>query len=308
MLNNFNNLIEFQKAFSTELKCIKYLEKLRWDNKPCCFRCKRNDKTYFTAKAGLYACGHCRSQFSIRKGTIFEDSPLKLVKWFLAFYLEISNSKGISSCQLGKDIGTRQATAWFLLQRIRWALQHKTIEKMDGDIEIDETYVGGKEANKHKDRKTFLSQGGNNKMVVLGVLQRKGRLALELIKKSNIKNIKPILDKQINFSNTQLYTDESPLYKGYDREVVNHSKKEYSRGNASTNSIEGAFGLFKRRIYGIHHQISKKHIDKYINSFCFHFNNKAFKIAKKFDNAMEMMFGKRLSYEELVGKEVVYRF
>lgn len=307
MLSSFTNLIEFQKAFATEKQCIKYLEKLRWNNKPVCPRCKKNDKTYKFAKTGLYACGHCRREFGIRKGTIFEDSPLALVKWFLAFYLEISSAKGISSCELAKQIGTTQKSAWFILQRIRWALKNKTIEKMQGDIEIDETYVGGKEGNKHASKKTQYSQGGNNKMTVVGIIKRKGGVVLEYINKSNIQNIKHIINNTIDLQNSNLYTDESPMYKGYNREVVNHSKKEYARGKATTNNIENVFGLFKRRVYGIHHQITKKHIDKYLNSFVFYFNTKEYTISNKFQIAMEMMFGKRLEYKDLVWSGVSFR-
>lgn len=298
----FNSLIDFQKAFSTERKCIKYLEKLRWDDKPCCPRCKKNDKTYKFKKVGLYACGHCRREFGIRKGTIFEDSALPLTKWFLAFYLEISGVKGISSCKLAKDINTTQKTAWFLLQRIRWALKNQTIEKMEGDIEIDETYVGGKESNKHQDEKKQYSQGGNHKMAVVGIIQRTGKVVLEYITKSNINNIKPILEKNINFNESKLYTDESPLYKRYERETVNHSKGEYKKGNATTNNIENVFGLFKRRVIGIHHKITKKHIDKYLNSFTFYFNNKNYEIADRFEIAMNMMFNKKLQYATLTAK------
>lgn len=145
----FKNILDFQKAFSTEIKCIRYLEKLRWNNKPICPRCKRTDKSYKFKKTGLYACGHCRREFSIRKGTIFEDSPLPLVKWFNAFYFEISSPKVISSVKLGKNLGIRQATAWFVQQRVRWTLKNNTIEKMTTDTEVDEIYLGGFESNKH---------------------------------------------------------------------------------------------------------------------------------------------------------------
>ena len=134
----FKNLLEFQKTFSTEIKCIRYLEKLRWNNKPVCFRCGENDRSSFLKKAGLYSCGRCRSQFSIRKGTIFEDSALPLVKWFNAFYYEISNIKAMSSYNLADKIGVHQETAWFVQQRIRWALKNNTIEKFKGDVEVDE--------------------------------------------------------------------------------------------------------------------------------------------------------------------------
>ena len=303
MLKNFNSLLDFQKAFSTQKKCIKYLLALRWNNKPVCQKCFRNDKTYIYAKDGLYGCGHCKREFGIRKNTIFEDSALDLTKWFLAFYLEISNPKGISSLELSKHLKTRQATCWFVLQRIRWALKHNTIEKMQGDIEVDETYCGGKEINKHQDKKTEGSQAGHNKMAVLGIIQRTGKIVLEYIKKSNMKNIKPILINNINFENTNLFTDESPLYKGFDRQTVNHSLKEYAREEAYTNTIENAFSGFKRRVYGIHHSISKKHISKYINSFCFYFNNKTLDIAERFDVAMGLMFGKRLNYVNLIDRK-----
>ncbi len=304
----FKNLLEFQKNFSTEIKCIRYLEKLRWNNKPVCPLCKNTDKSYKFAKAGLYACGHCKREFTIRKGTIFEDSALSLVKWFNAFYFEISGAKSISSCQLAKNIGVRQATAWFMLQRIRLALKKNTIEKMTGDVEIDETYLEGKEGNKHSSERREGLQSGKNKMVVVGCFRKKKTLAIKYINKTNIKNIKPILDKYIELEEAKLFTDESPVYKGYERETVNHSEREFVRGNATTNDIEGTFGLFKRRIYGTHRQITKAHIDKYINSFVFYFNNKSLEIAERFENTMQSMFSNNnLTYAMLTGKELDLR-
>lgn len=145
-------------------------------------------------------------------------------------------------------------------------------------------------------------------MVVVGVLERKKQLAIKYINKTNIKNIKPILDSYIELEEAKLYTDESPIYKGYKRETVNHSAGEYSRGNASANSIEGTFSLFKRRIYGIHHQITKQHIEKYITSFVFYFNNKGLEIADRFESAMFSMFSNNnLTYDVLTGKEVDVR-
>lgn len=301
MLKDFSSLLDFQKEFATELKCTKHLIELRWNGKPTCVHCGSVDKIYKLKNPKLFECGVCNKQFSVRVGTIFEDSKLPLTKWFLAFYLEINHKKGISSVQLGKDLKVRQATAWFMQQRIRYALQHRTIEKLKNNVEIDETHIGGKETNKHASKKLEYSQGGNTKMVVVGMIERTGRLALEYINKKNIKTIKPVLEKHIDFNNSQLYTDESPLYKGYtNRKYVNHSEGVYVNNDIYTNTIEGVFSHFKRYLNGTHHQVSKKHLSKYIDVFTFRFNNRNYTSVDMFNNALSMMFGKRLEYKTLI--------
>lgn len=158
MLKEFKTFDDFKKFFETELKCIKYIIDLRFNGVLTCPRCGCN-KCYKLKQQGCFKCSKCIKPFTIKIGTIFEDSALPLTKWFEAMYWEVATIKGISSVQLAKHIGVCQKTAWFVLQRIRWALANNTIEKMSGDIQIDETYVGGKNSNKHKDKQMPLSQG-----------------------------------------------------------------------------------------------------------------------------------------------------
>lgn len=271
------NIIQIYKRYPTQLDCIKHLEQVRWNNEPVCPYCKSKKQTPLK-KGQRYHCNNCNTSYSVTVGTIFHKTHLDLQKWFLAVSLVLNAKKGYSARQLGRDIEVTKDTAWRMFMQIRKALveQH---ELMEGIIEADETYIGGKNKNRHADKKTKGGQGrgGDDKTPVIGLLQRDGKVTAKKSKDVSMKTLTSFIKANVKAGET-VSTDE---WAGYNRVsqkfnhlVVAHGSGQYVNGLAHTNSLEGFWSLFKRGIVGQYHQISRKHLDKYVDEFCFRYNNR----------------------------------
>lgn len=301
------------EAFPTEESARLYLESRLWPDGPVCPNCKSKDRV--TARGGKYAeqngagyymCNQCVLAFTVRTGTIFERSKVPLHKWIYAMYLLVTARKGISSLQLAKEIGITQKSAWFVLHRLREACSTPLVmKKLKGIVELDECFIGGKEANKHQHKKLRAGRGPVGKTAVLGMRERDGRTILAPVTERTLQNVTEQIHSQIEIG-AQLYTDDHMVFSGLDglffrHEAVNHSAGEYARGAASTNSIESVWAVLKRGVYGTYHHISPKHTARYTDEFAWRLNEGNVKnhTLERLDSFVGAVVGKRLTYERL---------
>lgn len=300
-VTNFNSVVELLDTFKDEESCIKHLEWLRWDGNVT----SPFDPTsvVYKCKNHRYRCKNTGKYFNVKTNTLFDNTKIPLRKWFVAIYLVTSHKKGISSLQLSKDIDVTQKTAWFMLHRIRKCFCIENDNELNNTVELDETYVGGKNKNRHADKKVEHSQGrsSQDKTPVFGMVERQGKLNAKVVKETSCETLTSEVVKYVK--DAIIYTDEwrgySSIKKLFQHEIVRHKEYEYVRKNVYTNTIEGFWSLLKRGVIGIYHYISKMHMQKYVDEFVYRYNTRNYTECSRF-NFLLQNTEHRLTYKQLI--------
>ncbi len=307
--------VDLTNPIFTDLDAARaHFESIRWPNGPYCPFCGVVDRVAAlggeSMGPGWYHCKDCRKKFTAAVGTIYERSHIPMTKWLLATHLMCASKKGMSANQLGRMLGLPYKTAWFMAHRIREGMRELNPSPIGGEgktVEADETYVGGKEKNKHRSKRNADHIGGVGKEMVFSLVERGGKVRSSHLPSVSAKNLKPVLDQQIaDASKTKLMTDGegqyrilAPLFASH--EAVNHGIGEYVRGEAHTNTIEGYFSILKRGITGTYHHVSAQHLKRYLGEFDFRYNERS-KLnvddVSRATKAVKGVVGKRLTYRQ----------
>lgn len=293
--------------FADPDNCLNYLVARRWPNGVTCPRCGSENVT-FMATRRVWQCKtrHPKSQFSVKVGTIFEDSPIGLDKWLCAMWMLANCKNGNSSWQLHRTLGVTQKSAWFMLQRIRLALQGEDTSKLSGQVEADETYIGGLARNMHRSvrERRIKGTGGKDKVAVMGILERQGTVRAQVILDATQATLHSEVRANVE-QGAELFTDEwkgySGLHADYIHQVIDHAEK-YVDGQIHTNGIENFWSLLKRGLKGTYVSVEPFHLFRYIDEQVFRYNNRKVKDADRFHLAVSRIVGKRLTYAEVTGK------
>jgi transposase-like protein len=305
-------------ACQDEKAAVEFMERQRWGESPACPRCGDMDvyqikhrQTGERTKRFLWDCRGCRRQFTVRIGTVFEDSRIPLKFWCYAFWKACSSKKGVSALQIQRETGLSYKSALFLMHRIRWAMTPTNDGgPLEGTVEVDETYMGGRV--RHRNRKAgepFVKGShramGGNKVPVVAMVERGGRVRARVVPDVSARNLRQMIREHVSPS-ARLMIDESSLYSSLGKdfegghETVKHSIGEYGRGDAYTNTVEGFFSLLKRGVYGVFHNVSKRHLHRYVSEFEFRYNTRKLEDGERTRLAIQGADGKRLTYREPV--------
>lgn len=300
----FKSLADFLDYFKDEETCVQHFIKIRFRDGAYCPHCGHKD-VYQFQDGKRYRCAKCKQDFTIKTKTVFGESKLPLRKWFIAIYLLTTTSKGISSVQLAKHAGVTQKTAWFMDHRIRAALKQNK-GQLFGTVEVDETFIGGLEKNKHKSKRLHRGTGGVGKTPVFGLAQRAGEIRAVVSEKVNMITAERHIATHVKIG-TKLNTDDCVAYARIKRlfphEFVSHANGEYARGDVHTNTLESFWALFKRGYHGVYHQMSKKHLQRYVDEFAFRWNVRPSTLQEVFsDVVLRVANSSVLSYKTLTGK------
>ena len=295
--------------FSDSANCRDYMIARRWPKGVTCPRC-RSEKVKFQEKYNRWQCSshHDRRQFTVKTGTIFEESPLALSKWLPAVWLIVNCKNGISSYEIHRALGVTQKTAWFMLHRIRLGMQARPfVRSMSGEVEVDETFIGGKARNMHKSKRAekITGTGGKDKTAVLGILERGGSVRTTVIPNTKKKVLQPLVKDHVAVGSA-LYSDALKSYEGlsdeYDHQVIDHAVA-YVEGNVHTNGMENFWSLLKRGLHGTYVSVEPFHLFRYLDEQAWRFNHrKEMKDADRFSKVLTQVVGKRVTYDELTGK------